>query len=320
MNLIYKLYSKLNKNKLIGNTIEFLLNTLYFPIKLCLRSKKKLLNKEKKYYISICAIFKNEGHYLKEWVEYHKLIGIDHIYLYNNFSEDNYLEILTPYIEEEFVTLTDWPHKYSQTKAYQDCFVKYRNETFWLAFIDLDEFICPKYKYNVKEWIKDFEGFPAVVMYWQMFGTCGIMKADYTKLVIERFTTSWEKQDGTGKYILCTDKMFIPKNIYCHHIYLRYKILGIKIILPMINEKKKFVFFPMLYNSPSKSTIQLNHYFSKSYEEFFNKVNKGDVAKQTNEESRKREDFFKNHEIFNTNDNKVIFRYLTLLKKQINRE
>ena len=53
---------------------------------------------EKKYNVAICAIFKNEGPYLKEWLEFNHLIGIEHFFMYNNNSEDNYLELLNPYI------------------------------------------------------------------------------------------------------------------------------------------------------------------------------------------------------------------------------
>jgi len=37
-----------------------------------------------KYRISLCLIFKNEAPFLKEWLDYHLSIGIDHFYLYNN--------------------------------------------------------------------------------------------------------------------------------------------------------------------------------------------------------------------------------------------
>ena len=46
----------------------------------------------RKYEISICAIFKNEAPFLKEWLEFHLMLGIDHFYLYNNNSEDDYLD------------------------------------------------------------------------------------------------------------------------------------------------------------------------------------------------------------------------------------
>ena len=37
----------------------------------------------KKHQLSICAIFKNEAKFLKEWIEYHRLVGVDHFYLYD---------------------------------------------------------------------------------------------------------------------------------------------------------------------------------------------------------------------------------------------
>ena len=46
----------------------------------------------KSYNVSACAIFQNEAPYLKEWIEYHRLIGVEHFYLYNNGSTDNYDE------------------------------------------------------------------------------------------------------------------------------------------------------------------------------------------------------------------------------------
>ena len=321
MNLIYKFYFYLNKKKYLGNIVDYILNLLYLPVKLHLKRRSENIRRkgyEKQNYISICTIFKNESHNLQEWIEFHKLIGIDHIYLYNNDSSDNYKEIIQPYIDNGFVTLTEWPYKHAQMAAYEDCYTKNRDNTFWLAFIDMDEFICPKYEYDIKDWIRKYEGYPSVAMYWQMFGTAGIMKADYSKLVIERFTTSWDRQDGTGKYILCTAMQFTP-SIHCHHTYIRYKLYGINVVLPMINEKEEFVFFPMLYKYPKKSTIQLNHYFSKSYEEFKNKVNKGSAAQESDNAIRMNKEFFTNHEKWNTCDNKVIFRYLTLLKEQMNR-
>src|SRR5437016_521510 len=63
----------------------------------------------KKYNLSICTIFKNEAPYLKEWIEYHKLVGVDHFYLYNNLSLDAFRRILAPYIKDELVTLIQWP-------------------------------------------------------------------------------------------------------------------------------------------------------------------------------------------------------------------
>ena len=55
----------------------------------------------KKYRISICGIFKNEAPFLKEWIEFHEMIGIEHFYLYNNNSDDNFEEILHHMLMED---------------------------------------------------------------------------------------------------------------------------------------------------------------------------------------------------------------------------
>ncbi|MBR0260666.1 MAG: glycosyltransferase family 2 protein [Selenomonadaceae bacterium] len=41
------------------------------------------------YDLAIVAILKNEGRYLKEWLDYHLSAGVDHFYLYDNDSTDN---------------------------------------------------------------------------------------------------------------------------------------------------------------------------------------------------------------------------------------
>ena len=71
--------------------------------------------KEKNHNLSICAIFKNEAKFLKEWIEYHRLVGVDHFYLYDNGSTDRFKEILNPYIKDKTVTLIYWPERADDT-------------------------------------------------------------------------------------------------------------------------------------------------------------------------------------------------------------
>ena len=113
---------------------------ILFHILILFINKKNI---KKKYSVSICAIFKNEAHNFKEWIEFHKIVGVEHFYLYNNFSEDNYLEILKPYIENNIVTIVDWPFEGAQFTSYKHFYDNYKNETEWVSFLDLDEFITP---------------------------------------------------------------------------------------------------------------------------------------------------------------------------------
>ena len=42
------------------------------------------------YQLSVIAIFQNEDRFLKEWLDFYRVLGVDHFYLFNNLSEDNY--------------------------------------------------------------------------------------------------------------------------------------------------------------------------------------------------------------------------------------
>lgn len=127
--------------------------------------RRPCINSDARYMFAICAIFRNEARYMREWIEYHLLIGVDHIFLYNNFSTDDFMPILQPYIEKGVVTLTEWPHEHGQMECYMHCSANFGKSCRWIAFIDLDEYICPHEATDIKEWIKRYEKYPGVILY-----------------------------------------------------------------------------------------------------------------------------------------------------------
>ena len=49
-------------------------------------------------YLSICAIYRDEAPYLAEWIEFHRLVGVERFFLYDHMSQDHHLEVLAPYL------------------------------------------------------------------------------------------------------------------------------------------------------------------------------------------------------------------------------
>ena len=110
-----------------------------------------------KYNLSICAVFKNEAKFLKEWLEFHQLVGVEHFYLYNVESNDSYWKILRPFMEKGVVSLHQWPNVSgesnqaevvwalgTQLPAYENVIKLFAStETKWLVFVDTDEFLIP---------------------------------------------------------------------------------------------------------------------------------------------------------------------------------
>ena len=77
MNIILKFFIFLNKNKTIGKIAHYILNIAYLPINLYLKFSPRPRPK-KKYYFSICAIFKDEAVFFKERAKSIKNFG-EHI-------------------------------------------------------------------------------------------------------------------------------------------------------------------------------------------------------------------------------------------------
>lgn len=301
-------YIRSLKNRITATIKDYLCRFIFLFVRKRYRNTK--------YYFSICCIFKNEARYFKEWLEFHRIIGVDHIYAYNNDSDDNFHEVLKPYIDEGYVTLIDFPGQYAQFPAYAHCYNNYGQETYWLSYVDLDEFIVPKTHTNIKDWIKPYEKYPSVVFYWLMFGTNGIVESSSDKLVIEQFTNSFKSIRNTGKIALNTS--FEPVKMYHHFIYCWMNVLGIKIKIPTIDEHKKFVFFYSNHKVNKHYTVQMNHYWSKSLSDYVKKIDKGDMVDKKHDEIRKQLDFFFWHEHQNVSEDRTIFRFLIELKIRLN--
>jgi hypothetical protein len=271
--------------------------------------------KQKKYYAVICAIFKNEAPFLKEWIEYHRIIGIEHFYLYNNFSDDHFSEILDPYLEQGIVTLIEWPIPQGQFSAYENWYENYKDQTKWVSFLDIDEFICPIHEVQIVNWLKKYERFPSVVMYWKMFGTSGNYIHDYNKLVLEQYTISWDKYYSIGKVFFNTHFNIKCFDFGIHHNPKVIIKLGMIILtIPPINEFKYFILgnIHRIGNKTSNDfTIQINHYWSKSYSFYLSKTQKGDVAYKI---SPKNWNYFLAHEHHNKSIDFKIFRFIVELK------
>ena len=86
-------------------------------------------------YLSICAVYRDEAPYLAEWIEFHRLVGFERFYLYDNGSSDWHREVLDPYVDEGIVLVHDWPEPLlpdGQRKAYNHCFEHHGDETRWI--------------------------------------------------------------------------------------------------------------------------------------------------------------------------------------------
>ena len=121
-----------------------------------------MIEPEPPLYLAACMTYKDHASYLREWVEFHLLVGIERFYLYDNGSSDDHEEVLAPYVEEGIVVPHDWPGLTRRHAAFDHCVETYRDEARWIAFFDVDEFLFSPEGTPVPEILRDFEPWPGV--------------------------------------------------------------------------------------------------------------------------------------------------------------
>lgn len=160
------------------------------------------------YNLVIGAPFKNEAHILDEWIKHYKYHGVDHIYLINDGSTDNFEAVLEPYIKEGYVTLFNntmnidgYPR---QKFLYEEYFKPIINNSKWWAILDLDEFMYSPYEIDLKKVIEKYNNYEQLYIKWRMFGSNGHI--EQPKYVVPSFTKrQHDNPDINGKSIFRSD-------------------------------------------------------------------------------------------------------------------
>jgi 5-methylcytosine-specific restriction endonuclease McrA len=126
-----------------------------------------------RHHLSICAVFKDEASYLEEWLRFHRGVGVDHFYVYNNGSADDFRTVLEPWLARGVVSLVDWPYQEAQLTAYAHCIARHRRDSRWIAFIDIDEFLFSPRGEDLPSVLAGYESHPGVGANWVIFGADG---------------------------------------------------------------------------------------------------------------------------------------------------
>ncbi len=259
------------------------------------------------YDLAVVAIFKDEAPYLREWLDYHLIAGVEHFYLYDNDSSDNYDEIIAPYVAAGLVTCKKFSGGSAQFAAYDDAVLNYRFQCRRMAFIDLDEFIFPKnteisISARLDEILKNFPEASGLAINWQLFGSNGQVKADYNRGVLVRFTrrapVDWivpipnrDIPGGNAQVKTVANPRRIAFFTSAHFpIYFEGNF--------SVNERGEVV--QNYCNEPvTAEKIVINHYNVKSREEFFvKKLNRGRADKAGNYFNATWFDMYDRNEVF----------------------
>ena len=231
------------------------------------RRLRKAADSEPETFLAVCAIAKDEGPYFKEWIEWHRRIGVDRFYIYDNESTDETRRVLAPYIEAGIVEYHDFPGYRRQLAAYDDCLERHRLDTRWIAFIDLDEFIVPVKDSTLPEFLSRFADAPVVEINWLVFGSGGARKREPGG-VMERFRRHSHPDHRLNHHV---KSIVNPRRVYgmigCHE--------AARIDGRGADSHGNTISRSWRDRDPQQDVIRINHYAVRSYEEFREKQGRG---------------------------------------------
>jgi hypothetical protein len=265
--------------------------------------KLKLISYNKNNLLCIVSIFKNESHIMKEWIDHYIKEGVNHFFLIDNGSNDNYNTILDKY---DNITLAIDSTKAKQSELYNYYFLEKCKNYKWVLLCDLDEFVYSRNGYNtISNYLETFNNkdISQILIPWKMFGSSGFntLNKKQPKQVVENFTKrlDYDKQNGQTegcifkdniKYSLCKcivkTELLQRFHIHSHQTSNNnYITSNTKSSNNEISENKSFA--KIDEDILNNSCLHLNHYAIQSLDWFIKvKTTRGDAHNSENDNIR----------------------------------
>lgn len=210
----------------------------------------------------ICAIIKDERPYIKEWVEYHLNLGFDHIYLYEDYGSDSHADIVEEYSNVTLkrlgkdVPIKDYYNTKTQVALYNWFLNKCKQECIadWVLYTDIDEFLTFEDDYNLKRLCEEFKDETGVWLGWRFYTANGHISKPKGG-VVENYTEEASPEEVSDKYGKIMIKSFV--NV---HLATRTTV---HIVPNGVNVNHQHDWNKRIFKK-----AWINHYFTKSFEEY----------------------------------------------------
>jgi hypothetical protein len=227
-------------------------------------------------YLALCSLYKDHAEYLREWIEFHRLVGVERFFLYDNESSDDHEVVLAPYVARGIVEVHDWPTPASVERgvpwgiigAFDDCIARHRGDSRWIGFLDVDEFLFSPTGRALPDVLTGFERFSGIEVSRIDFGPSGHREKP-PGLVIENYvrrrTYTSPRQDREHVKSIVdparTERAFNAHGFYYTEGYAVHEN----------GERARDEVNPGRKAFPQMSLLRINHYITKSAEEYARK-------------------------------------------------
>jgi GT2 family glycosyltransferase len=218
--------------------------------------------------IGICAIIRNRGQWIEEWLSFHHLVGFTNFYIglhkCSDTTEETLLDLSNKYKIKIF-HVADRTGRSPQTFFYNFIQNEVAHEVDWMAFIDGDEFLfSPEQKLIgsiLEQFLKD--KVYALAVYWTCFGSSNIVK-EPSGLIIENYRYRAPNDLPVNKHIKSIVYQRVAGAIQFYNPHL------VSADFQVFDEKLRPIDAPISPYEPTFSILRINHYLTQSREYFLN--------------------------------------------------
>ena len=268
-------------------------------------------------YLSIVAIMKDEGSYLREWLEFHRLVGVEHFVLYDNDSSDDSREVVEPYVSSGCVDLIPWPNflagANAQHLAYAHAAVHLAGRVRWFVTLDLDEFLFSPIANDVSSVLHEYDDLPALGIFLRCFGPDGHEQPP-EGLVIESYLTRLDDADWESRQY---KSVVQPEHVS--------SVVGARRFHQVIDETHGYdelrrALVANVGDAHSSAKLRINHYATRSMQELRAKVARRYFGSEKNVELRRRQKFEQHAKLFDCAiEDRDILRFVPELRERLKR-
>lgn len=221
--------------------------------------------------IACAAVVKNESRYIAEWISYYISLGFDAVIIIDNMSTDNTVDIAKKYqstFDVRIITSEDILESYQKT-AYMRAVEIFKYEFEWIAFFDADEFLVLSNNMNIKNCLELNEAASGIGINWKIFGSSG-HKEPQKGLLIEKYLLASDANFGPNAHVKSIVRPLHVDGFLNGHVFAvkgPYKNL--------VGQDISWLSPGIISGKPNYAGGQLNHYFTKSYDDWIIKVSRG---------------------------------------------
>ena len=272
----------------------------YYPGFLSLKQMKKDLFKafSSNPTVCLCVIAKKENLYAKEFVNHYKKLGYTHLYIYDNndVNDEKFEDVIQDEINSGFVTIINFR---GMTKghcnAYYDCYEKYNKLYNWMSFFDFDELLSLKKEKTIQQFLSSprYEQCVTIKINFLFYSDNGLLYYD-NRTLQERFTEPLYNHPNNA-WCKVMVRGGLKTNYYAvqctpHTSHSNY---------PSCNSAGQSIPYNAGATRPIFTYASLNHYYTKSTEEYLIKSSRGEASQKVDWNDQRKQFKYKLYFLYN---------------------